>query len=101
VVTNSLNGQGLCRYMDPETFFPDSYSSDAGLLQVEEARTVCARCPVAAECLRTALAAEAGKGIRVRQKNGIRGGWTPRDRARGRQARNRRQAQIERHGLAA
>lgn len=99
-MTESWSKQAICRD-DPELFFPTGYQSDAALLQVEEARAVCALCPVAAECLRDALTAEAGKGIKVREDNGIRGGWTPRDRARGRQAQNRRQAQNKRHGLAA
>jgi WhiB family redox-sensing transcriptional regulator len=99
-VTDSWSKRAICRD-DPELFFPTGYQSDVALLQVTQARAVCRRCPVVAECLRDALVSEAGKGIKVRENNGIRGGWTPRDRARGRQAQNRRQTQIERHGLAA
>src|SRR5690606_19682515 len=43
-----------CRDEDPELFFPIGTSGPA-LLQVEQAKAVCRRCPVAAECLTWAL----------------------------------------------
>ena len=43
-----------CRDVDPELFFPVGTSGPA-LLQVAEAKAVCRRCPVAAECLTWAL----------------------------------------------
>ena len=39
---------------DPELFFPVG-SSGPALLQIEQAKTVCARCPVASDCLKYAL----------------------------------------------
>ena len=43
-----------CRNEDPELFFPIGTSGPA-LLQIAEAKAVCHRCPVSAECLRWAL----------------------------------------------
>src|SRR5690606_12488566 len=43
-----------CRDEDPELFFPIGTSGPA-LLQVEQAKAVCRRCPVSAECLTWAL----------------------------------------------
>jgi WhiB family redox-sensing transcriptional regulator len=45
---------GACLNEDPELFFPTGNSGPA-LLQVEEAKTVCRRCPVMVECLLWAL----------------------------------------------
>ena len=44
-----------CRACDPDLFFPVSPSGLATERQVAEAREVCARCPVRAECLEFAL----------------------------------------------
>jgi WhiB family redox-sensing transcriptional regulator len=47
--------RAACRAtVDPELFFPVGTSGPA-LQQVIEAKTVCHRCPVSAECLRWAL----------------------------------------------
>jgi WhiB family transcriptional regulator, redox-sensing transcriptional regulator len=46
--------RALCRDEDPELFFPIGTSGPA-LLQIAEAKAVCARCPVRAECLAEAL----------------------------------------------
>jgi WhiB family redox-sensing transcriptional regulator len=43
-----------CREVDPELFFPIGNSGPA-LLQIEEAKQVCRRCPVTADCLRWAI----------------------------------------------
>ncbi|NEC65382.1 WhiB family transcriptional regulator [Streptomyces sp. SID9727] len=43
-----------CRDEDPDLFFPIG-SSGPALVQVEEAKAVCRRCPVQQECLRWAL----------------------------------------------
>ncbi|MEU2246785.1 WhiB family transcriptional regulator [Streptomyces sp. NPDC019224] len=43
-----------CRDEDPDLFFPIG-STGPALVQVEEAKTVCRRCPVQEECLRWAL----------------------------------------------
>lgn len=44
-----------CQDVDPELFFPISYGSLASARQIEKARGVCGRCPVAVACLRAAL----------------------------------------------
>lgn len=78
----------ICRYEDPDLFFPESYKSGPGLIQTEEAKAVCRRCPVLAECLRDALDAEHGKSADGR--HGIRAALTPTERytlATGRRAR--------------
>ncbi|MDR2703709.1 MAG: WhiB family transcriptional regulator [Cellulomonadaceae bacterium] len=46
--------EAACLDSDPELFFPIGNTGPA-LLQIEEAKTVCARCPVTAECLQWAL----------------------------------------------
>ncbi|TRV80700.1 WhiB family transcriptional regulator [Streptomyces sp. 130] len=43
-----------CRDEDPDLFFPIGTSGPA-LVQAEEAKAVCRRCPVQQECLRWAL----------------------------------------------
>ena len=44
----------LCRDEDPELFFPIGNTGPA-LLQIEEAKSVCRRCPQTDACLRFAL----------------------------------------------
>jgi WhiB family transcriptional regulator, redox-sensing transcriptional regulator len=46
--------QAACRQVDPELFFPIGNSGPA-LLQIEEAKQVCRRCPVVQECLHWAI----------------------------------------------
>jgi WhiB family redox-sensing transcriptional regulator len=46
--------RAACRDEDPELFFPIGNSGPA-LLQIEQAKAVCRRCPVASECLTWAL----------------------------------------------
>lgn len=46
--------EAACLDSDPELFFPIGNTGPA-LLQIEEAKTVCARCTVTAECLQWAL----------------------------------------------
>jgi WhiB family transcriptional regulator, redox-sensing transcriptional regulator len=46
--------RALCRDEDPELFFPIGNTGPA-LLQIEEAKAVCRRCPVVSECLSWAL----------------------------------------------
>ncbi|MET0521439.1 MAG: WhiB family transcriptional regulator [Jiangellaceae bacterium] len=43
-----------CRDEDPELFFPIGNTGPA-LLQIEEAKSVCRRCPVREDCLQFAL----------------------------------------------
>ena len=44
-----------CRDVDPELFYPAGTDGPA-LLRIAEAKTVCAQCPVRAECLAWAMA---------------------------------------------
>ncbi|MFJ5120980.1 WhiB family transcriptional regulator [Kitasatospora sp. NPDC088548] len=46
--------RSACREEDPELFFPSGNTGTA-LLQIEEAKAVCTRCPVMETCLRWAL----------------------------------------------
>ncbi|MFB7781150.1 WhiB family transcriptional regulator [Streptomyces vinaceus] len=46
--------RAACREEDPDLFFPIG-SSGPALLQVEEAKAVCHRCPVLERCLEWAL----------------------------------------------
>lgn len=57
-MTTSANGDwrnlALCHCEDPELFFPVG-SGPVALAQTEQAKAVCARCPVVSECLEFAL----------------------------------------------
>jgi len=64
--------RAACRDEDPELFFPIGTDGPA-LAQVEQAKAVCRRCPVQADCLQWALDA--------REQYGIWGGTTPEERA--------------------
>jgi WhiB family redox-sensing transcriptional regulator len=46
--------RAICRDEDPELFFPIGNTGPA-LLQIEQAKAVCRRCPVVQECLTWAL----------------------------------------------
>ena len=46
--------RAICRDEDPELFFPIGNTGPA-LLQIEQAKAVCRRCPVMQECLTWAL----------------------------------------------
>lgn len=77
-------GEGLCwwqvaacRGMDTELFFLPSSASDA---ETALARGACAACRVSAECLAAAMEEEGRRGEESRF--GLRGGLTPRQRAR-------------------
>lgn len=48
-------GSGACRTEDPELFFPNGYESAANLLQIEQAKAICQRCPALDACLAYAL----------------------------------------------
>ncbi|MEV7465577.1 WhiB family transcriptional regulator [Streptomyces kronopolitis] len=72
----------VCREEDPELFFPVGNTGPA-LLQIEEAKAVCHRCPVMGQCLQWALES--------RQESGVCGGMSEDERRamRRRAARNR------------
>jgi WhiB family redox-sensing transcriptional regulator len=59
--------RSACLDEDPELFFPMGTTRPA-LCQIEEAKAVCARCPVRAECLQLA--------IELGVKDGVWGGYT-------------------------
>lgn len=63
--------RAACRDEDPELFFPIS-EVGPGARQAEQAKAVCARCPVREQCLRYAL----DNGL----DHGIFGGTTERER---------------------
>lgn len=54
--------RAACRDVDPELFFPIG-NTGAALLQIEEAKAVCRRCPVIDECLQWALEAGEDSGV--------------------------------------
>lgn len=53
-MTYNWRHDALCRNEDPEIWFPVGTSGPA-LLQVAEAKAICARCPVREQCLNWAL----------------------------------------------
>jgi WhiB family redox-sensing transcriptional regulator len=54
--------RAACRDVDPELFFPIGNTGPA-LVQIEEAKQVCRRCPVTDACLRWALASGQDAGV--------------------------------------
>jgi len=64
----SWRNQGACNGLDPAVFFPES---DAA---ADEAKSICSICMVRASCLEHAIA--------VREKDGVWGGATERERRR-------------------
>ena len=60
-----------CRTEDPDLFFPIGTSGPA-LLQTEQAKAVCRRCPVREQCLQWAL--------RTGQSTGVWGGTSEEER---------------------
>ncbi|MFB8247345.1 WhiB family transcriptional regulator [Streptomyces sp. NPDC055952] len=53
-VDSDWRGQGVCSKEDPELFFPIGNTGPA-LLQIEEAKAACRRCPVLQTCAQWAL----------------------------------------------
>ena len=51
-----------CREVDPELFFPIGNTGPA-LLQIEQAKAVCRRCPVVHDCLAWALESGQDAGV--------------------------------------
>lgn len=54
--------RSACLDEDPELFFPTGNTGPA-LLQIEDAKAVCARCPVHMECLRWAMTIGVSDGV--------------------------------------
>ena len=71
---------GACHDADPDLFFPVSTTGPM-ILQVADAKKICARCPVRRECLDFARANE--------PIDGIWGGTTPEERQRARRRERR------------
>lgn len=63
--------RAACRTEDPELFFPIGTTGPA-LLQIEEAKDVCHRCPVSDACLMWALD--------TNQHDGVWGGYSEEER---------------------
>ncbi len=70
-MTAEWRERARCRSVEPETFFPTAEAGPVYEAQVAVAKSVCAKCPVRAECLDEALA---------RIPFGIAGGLTPEER---------------------
>ncbi|MFE0580220.1 WhiB family transcriptional regulator [Streptomyces sp. NPDC058874] len=82
----------VCREEDPELFFPIGNTGPA-LLQIEEAKAVCRRCPVMEQCLQWAL--EAG------QDDGVWGGLSEDERRAMKRRAARNRARNARNGAGA
>lgn len=54
--------QSACKDEDPELFFPPGTGGPA-LTQIDEAKTVCRRCPVNSECLHDAMVSGSDFGV--------------------------------------
>lgn len=54
--------RAICRDEDPELFFPIG-STGPALMQIEDAKSVCRRCPVSDDCLSWALTSGQDSGI--------------------------------------
>src|SRR6476661_4617672 len=54
--------EAACREVDPELFFPIGNTGPA-LLQIDEAKQVCRRCPVVEPCLQWALESGQDAGV--------------------------------------
>lgn len=59
---NDWRESALCRDEDPELFYPIGESGPA-ILQIEQAKAVCYRCPVIEECLEWALGSGEEHGV--------------------------------------
>lgn len=56
--------RALCRFEDPDLFFPiGNLDSGPTLLQTEEAKAICRRCPTVQRCLEWAMATGKVEGI--------------------------------------
>jgi len=77
--------RALCRDVDPDIFFPIGTTGPA-LEQVEQAKAICARCKVQAQCLEWSLA--------TGQDSGVWGGMDEEERREIRRARRRETAML-------
>ncbi|MFM7263431.1 MAG: WhiB family transcriptional regulator [Acidimicrobiales bacterium] len=65
---NTWRNRGACNGLDPSIFFPESDDDS------DEAKSICSECPVRISCLEHALS--------VREKDGVWGGTTEKERRR-------------------
>ncbi|MGG7568960.1 WhiB family transcriptional regulator [Streptomyces sirii] len=72
-VNTNWRDRAACKDADPDLFFPVGNTGPA-LLQVEEAKSVCRRCPVVETC--------AGWALEIREAHGVWGGMSEDDRRR-------------------
>jgi WhiB family redox-sensing transcriptional regulator len=70
--------RAYCRYYDPELWFADGMGNAPSYRNLDQAKSICADCPVRRECLEDALHQESGRAAEAR--HGIRAGLTPADR---------------------
>ncbi len=82
---------GACRQEDPELFFP--MAQGQGIVQLQQAKVICARCPVRAECLEFA--------VQTVQDHGVWGGLSEEERRNLRRARRRRELRLLASGRSA
>ncbi|MGH8903980.1 MAG: WhiB family transcriptional regulator [Egibacteraceae bacterium] len=80
-VAHAWRAKAACLDMDTEAFFPTGVTG-AALAQIEQAKAICQRCPVATPCLEWALA--------THQDAGVWGGLTEDERRTLRRERQRR-----------
>lgn len=62
----------VCQETDVEVFFPEDASPRITRGQIKEAKAICGRCPVVAQCLTWA--------VETRERYGVWGGLTTRER---------------------
>lgn len=87
-VDQGWRDRAACRSVDPELFFPVG-DDGPGLVQIAQAKAVCAACPVVAACLSFALVAlpeGVAGGLTVEERRGLQDqhgvcGWTAADAA--------------------
>lgn len=81
-INNKWFEEALCAQIGPELFFPSEYTSANNIHRYDEARPVCASCPVWRECLIEDIDVsefERFDGVEI-IPDGIRGGLSPRER---------------------
>ncbi len=61
-MTSDWLSRGVCRDEDPDLFFPIG-NTGLALLQIEEAKAVCRRCPAMEQCLTWALETNQDAGV--------------------------------------
>lgn len=86
MVVESWRRSAACRGENPELFFPIGTGGPAAR-QIEQAKEICRRCPVVAQCLESALANG--------EDEGIWGATTPEERRMIRRSRSRRLAGLD------